>query len=439
MFGEKELHRSRCLRLVVTGATGYIGSYFINLASNHGHEIIAASRKKPSSCVSSWLPFDLASDRSILLPLGTAAVVHLAANTTPTDELDEESEVVAAQRLMKSAQDVGARFIFVSSQTAQADAPTAYGRIKWRIEQNVLSAGGWIVRPGQVYGGELRGLFGVLVNTVHRFPMLPAFVPSPKIQPIHVDDLTQGLMCITEGLDLPSGVYCLAASKPISFSRFLASIAQSRLRCKCLWVPVPIAIINAIMTALSKAQRTRLGLDRLQSLFNLPVMETQTDLNRLGLQLRPINSGMHPSGSARRRGLLREGWALLSFVLKAAPSSTLLRRYTRGIEQLRDGQSLGLKSTVLANPMLLSLFRASDWPDMNSGKEFTWRLDAATVLAEATQSGAHKFLGLGYEGGRLRCFLSMSTACACELFWRTLRVPMYPFIQLTLRHEKVVL
>ena len=112
------------MKIVFTGATGYIGSSLTSLALNHGHEVIIASRCKPHLELP-WLSFDLLSGRSVLLPAGTNAVVHLAANTTHTNSLDEEREVLAATKLIRAAQKLGARFIFVSSQTARADAPTA--------------------------------------------------------------------------------------------------------------------------------------------------------------------------------------------------------------------------------------------------------------------------------------------------------------------------
>lgn len=424
------------MKVMVTGATGYIGTRLTTLASTRGHDVILASRERPSSFAASWLPFDLSSDNSVALPAGTNAVVHLAANTTHTSCLSEEGEVVAARKLIKSAQEAGAKFLFVSSQTARADAPTAYGRIKWRIEQEVLSAGGWVVRPGQVYGGELCGLFGMLVKTVQQLPMLPAFVPAPKIQPIHIDDLAEGLLSIVEHADLPSGIFCLGAPESISFSTFLAEIAKSRLRCWRGCVPVPVAVINAFYFVLGESLRTRLGLERLRSLFDLPVMATKSDLNQLGLVLRPLRSGMHPSGNDRRRCLLREGRALLSYVLKEQPGSAILRRYHRAVEQLRGAQTLGLPNFFLNYPIFMSLLDESVWINKSIADEFLWRLDAATVLAEATPSGAYRFLGIGREHGMLSSLLSITNAVVCEVFWRILRALSFPLIRFTLRRSK---
>ena len=169
------------IKIVITGATGYIGTRLSVLATRHGYDVVGASRQQPASCIATWLHFDLASNEAVVLPVGTNVVLHLAANTVATNPLDNDVDVAAAKGLIKSAQKAGARFIFVSSQTAREDAPTPYGRNKWRIEQAVLVAGGCVVRPGQVYGGDLRGLYGTLVKAVQKLPLLPAFIPSPKV------------------------------------------------------------------------------------------------------------------------------------------------------------------------------------------------------------------------------------------------------------------
>ena len=424
------------MKIVVTGVTGYIGTRLTSLVLKCGHDIVMASRRRPLSFAESWLPFNLSSDIIVALPSGTDAVVHLAANIAHTNCLEEECEVDAAKKLIKSAKEIGAKFIFVSSQTARADAPTAYGRTKWRIEQEVLLAGGWVVRPGQVYGGEIRGLFGTLVNIVLRLPLLPAFVPAPKVQPIHVDDLAEGLLRITERGDVPSGVYCLAAPESVSFSRFLGEIARSRLRCRRGFVPVPVVVIDAFSLALGASLRTKLGLERLSSLFDLPVMPTTSDLEQLGLALRPLHSGMQPSGSDRRRCVLLEGRALFTYVSKEPPGSAVLRRYVRAIESLRSGCPLGLPHAIMKYPILMSLIDKAVWADKSVGTEFSWRLDAVTVLAEATPSGASSFLGLGREHGVLSSLLSMANAVVCEVFWRILRIICLPLTRLTLAHTR---
>ena len=416
------------MKIAVTGANGYIGQCFLKLASGSENEIVAFSRVRPERNCTNWFFYDLIVDTPPVLPSDIDVVLHLATSKSPDNLQITEQELLAADLLIEASKKVGAKFIFVSSQTARLDAPTLYGRTKWHIEQKVLSAGCWVVRPGQVYGGELRGLFGTLVETVKRLPILPAFIPTPKIQPIHVIDLARGLLHIVEHNDVCSGVYCLAAPVPVKFSIFLGEIAKSRLRCCRIFIPVPVMMINALGNSL----RTKLGLERLRSLFDLPIIDTTADLKRLGLVLRPLGSGMHSSGDNRRRYLLKEGLALLTYVLKVRPNYALLIRYVRAVENLRVGRALDLPAFFLAHPALLSLLDESSWIDKALGSEFTWRLDAATMIAEVTPLGSSRYLGLGCRQGLLMSLALMTTAVINEIFWRILRMITLPIIRLSL-------
>jgi len=420
------------MKIAVTGVTGYIGICFAKWAISEGHEIVALSRRRPELVVCDWIPYELSSKQPLALPIDTDAVLHLAMSKSPIDQQDGAQEVLAAELLIEAAKKASAKFIFVSSQTARPDAPTAYGRIKWRIEQDVLSAGGWVVRPGQVYGGMFRGLFGELVKLVQRLPVLPAFMPAPKVQPIHVDDLAAGLLRIAECADIRPGVLCLASPEPVSFTAFLHTIARSRLRLRRCFLPVPALIISTGIRLLGEPFRTRMGLERLRSLFDLPVMNTASDLQRLGLQLRPLPSGMHPAGSARRRHLLVEGHALLSYVLRAQPGNAMLGRYVRAIEKLRGGGILVLPKSFVWWSALLALIDRGNCTETTWGKEFRWRLDAATVLAEASPLGARLFLGMGKHYGFMGSLFGMARAIAFEASWRVLSMLFIPITRIAL-------
>jgi len=420
------------MKIAVTGVTGYIGICFAKWAISEGHEIVALSRRCPELIICDWIPYELSSKQAPTLPIDTDTVLHLATSKSPNDHGDCAPEVLAAELLIEAAKKVSARFIFVSSQTARPDAPTEYGRIKWRIEKDVLSARGWVVRPGQVYGGTPRGLFGELVKLVQRLPVLPAFMPAPKVQPIHVDDLAAGLLRIAERTDIRPGILCLASPEAVSFTAFLHAIGRNRLRlCRC-FLPVPALIISTAIWLVGEPLRTRTGLERLRSLFDLPVMDTAPDLQRLGLQLRPLSSGMHPAGSARRRHLLVEGHALLSYVLRAQPGNSMLGRYVRAIEKLRGGGVLALPKPFVWLPVLLALVDRGIGTETTWEKEFLWRLDAATALAEASPLGARLFIGVGERCGFMSSLFGIARAIAFEASWRILSMVFVPITRIAL-------
>lgn len=413
------------MKIAVTGATGYIGARFVAMASAAGHHVVALSRRRPASVECYWIPYELSAHDAPLLPGDTAVVLHLAASTSPCEELDSSREIAAARLLINAAERVGAKFVFVSSQTACPDAVTPYGQIKWHIEQLVTEAGGLVVRPGQVYGGRPAGLFGKLLGLVRRFPVLPAFIPPPLVQPIHIDDLASGLLKAATTIEAGSAVLCLASPAPLSFTEFLRQMAQYRLRLRRLFVPVPTGLILVGARVLNGIN----GIRQLRSLLELPVMETRDSLQLLDLQLRPLASGMNRSGDDCRRRLLIEGRTFLCYLLRVAPDQALLRRYVRAIRTLRGGGALDMPVIFVRFPALLALADAGTSPETAWQKEFLWRLDAATVLAEATTEGARRFLGLGTAHGFIGSIADISRAVASETVWRVVGLLAAPLIR----------
>jgi hypothetical protein len=241
--------------------------------------------------------------------------------------------------------------------------------------------------------------YSILVGLVNRLPAIPAFLPPPMTQPIHVNGLAEGLFRIVHRSDLQSGIFSLAEPEPVSFSTFRRAIARSQLYGLRIRVPVPVVAIKLLAFAIGSSLRERSGLDCRNSLFDLPLLITSPDLQRLGLSLRPLQSGIHRLGRNRRRLLLPEGLAPLAYVLKEQPRHVRLRRYMCAIEKLPLGDLLGLPTGFLRCPALLSLAEESSWVDKAAAKEFSWPLDATTLLAAADPLGATRFLGLGRPAG----------------------------------------
>lgn len=408
------------MKLLVTGASGYIGQRLVRHASEAGHEVVSASRVRPAPA-GNWVPFDFATATQFTLPAGVDAVVHLAADTSPGGG-DGDRELAAAIRLASEAQRTGARLVFVSSQTARADAPTRYGRTKFRIEQAMLERGGVVVRPGQVYGGAERGLFGTLVILVRRLPILPAFVPSPRLQPVHVDDLADALLRIAANRASPLATFFIGSVTPVTFTGFLRAVAHGRIRIRRAWLPVPSVVVRMAHAVLG----SRFGLDRLASLFALPAMETKPSLTALGIELRPLDAGMERSGRNRRRVLLREARTLFAYVLRRAPSDSAARRYVRCIERLRATRPLELPAFVHRWPGSLALFDRRDHVD----DEVAWRLDAAVALGEAGIAGCGRFLHQANGGGPLGAGARIAWAVMLEATWRVLRFLAAPLLRL---------
>ncbi|MDH1147168.1 sugar nucleotide-binding protein [Pseudomonas mosselii] len=409
------------MKIAVTGATGYIGQQLVKAALNDGVEVLALSRRPLAGAGLTWQQFDLNDSDSISLPDGTTAIFHLAADTGK-QSVSEHIEAMAASRLVSAAEKVGAIVVFVSSQTAREDAPTAYGRTKWLIERRILDAGGLVVRPGQVYGGAERGLFGVLCGLVRRLPVLPAFIPEPQVQPVHVNDLARALLNFRSFS--PASIICIAAPKSVGFTAFLRAIARGRTRRYPLTLPVPTLLLTLGSKLVGATLSEKLGLSRLESLFALRPMETESDLGALGFELRSMATGMARSGQGRRE-LLREGRSVLAYVLRAQPEIAMVRRYARVIETLRSGQSIELPEYMLRMPSALALLDGFGGGRDNFKRELDWRLGVALMLTEATPQGGDRYLA---SNGPVSALLRISRAAFSELFKRILQLGLWPVL-----------
>ena len=416
------------MKIAITGANGFIGSALSSQAIRAKCNVLALTRTPPVEANSSWQRYDIADGANLKLPDDVQVVVHLAA-TTKSSNFDIKREIWAARKLISASSSVGAKFIFVSSQVARFDAPTLYGRCKWQIEQDVLAAGGEIIRPGMVYGGAALGLFSILVGVVKRSPLLPKFIPEPLIQTIHVDDLSQCILKIAQSKNNAAKIFHLAENNPIKFSDYLNEIAKTRVRTFRLFIPVPINLFRFIYKNINILSHHNFGLERLESLFDLPLMRTKTDLESVGIQLRPLSSGMHRSGSVDKRLILIEGYAVLSYILRCDPTSSLVREYCRAIFLLRSGKPLCLSKIFIKWPILLSIVEKNCFADSAFVNEFDQRLNIATPLAEFTISGAKNFLELKPSFGVIGALWNIVIFLFLGLLWRILGAVLSPLVR----------
>ncbi|MDD1771697.1 MAG: NAD-dependent epimerase/dehydratase family protein [Methanomassiliicoccales archaeon] len=263
------------MKVLVTGATGFLGGYLLEEMVKSGHAPVCAYRAGSDTKLidALGLPkvhFDLTDAASLREAVkGVDAVVHLAAYYTFTGrkELYELINVQGTRHLMDACKKENVRrFIYCSSTEAMGpvsrppadeDAPLSpqyeYGRSKVRAEELLRASGlDWtIIRPSGIYGP--RNVDDVSYHFITSFQGFASkfIIGTGKnyIQFVHASDVARAFVLT---LDAPVSIgrtYIISQARPYTYEevyRVLAEIygrPEPRLRlgkglAKALMVPI---------------------------------------------------------------------------------------------------------------------------------------------------------------------------------------------------------
>lgn len=268
------------MKVLVTGASGFVGKALCRELAAVGHEVMQASRQasgEPSGCVIARI--DGRTDWGKCL-LGCEAVVHLAARVhvmrdTSVDPLGEfrRINVEGTLNLARQAAASGVRrFVFISSIKVNGEGgdrpysepdPAApqddYSRSKWEAEQGLREIAKQtgmevvILRPPLVYGPGVGANFRRLMEVVARGLPLPFGSIKNRRSLLYLGNLVDAIrVCLTHP-KAANNTYLLSDGEDVSTSELIRRLAQAMDRPARL-LPVPPAWFDFAGRLLGKQQ-----------------------------------------------------------------------------------------------------------------------------------------------------------------------------------------
>lgn len=263
-------------RILVTGATGFIGRRLVAQLATRGRPVRAATRRADAALAAGVEEvrvgeLDAATDWSAALR-DVDAVVHLAGLAHVVDASDAQSlaryreiNALGTAQLARAAAAAGVRrFVFMSSARAHGSrtegapfvesAPLAagdpYGRSKAEAEgalQDIAAGTGLEVvrlRPPLVVGQLERDNFARLARLVRRGLPLPLGAVRNRRSVVYVGNLVD---VIERAVDHPAAAgraFLVADGAPLSTPALVRAIARAMGRSARL-VPVPLPLLRA--------------------------------------------------------------------------------------------------------------------------------------------------------------------------------------------------
>lgn len=224
-------------RILVTGASGFIGRALVPALAQGGHEVRAPGRAETGDIGGrpDWRP----------LLEGCDGVVHLAglAHARHGEAALWRVNVEATAHLAEQAARAGVRrFLLMSSVKAaidriarpltEADAPapeTAYGRSKLAAEATVLQHEGLrpvILRPPLVYGAEAQANFAALLRLADTALPLPFAGLGNHRSLIARESLVEAACAVMARPLTPGEIYYVADRPALSTGSMIRALRQ---------------------------------------------------------------------------------------------------------------------------------------------------------------------------------------------------------------------
>ena len=224
------------MKVLVTGASGFIGRALGRYLVGAGHEVLALVRRSNEAGIpaeAERVIGDLLDPPSLdRAAEGMAGVVHLACATGVARESVARAVNVDGTRwLLEAARRGGARrFVFVSSVSARRKRMGPYGRTKREGEALVAATAlEWVIlRPSFVYGPGEDGLFARLARSLRSLPVFPVVGDGRiELDPLDVTDLCQVIeRCLTREGPVRQ-TYDVLGPERVTFEGLLARIAAA--------------------------------------------------------------------------------------------------------------------------------------------------------------------------------------------------------------------
>jgi nucleoside-diphosphate-sugar epimerase len=179
------------MKILVIGVTGYIGSHVAEAFSAAGHQVSALLRPggRPAPALYEPVVGDLLDPPSLTsAAAGFDLVVHAGAPIGDADLPGVEALVAAGSPLLHTT---GAAVL--GSGPMDEDSPPdphPVAASRPEIERRVTAAGGWVIRPGMVYGNGGGLVHGLLAEkAAARGVGVYIGPPGTRWPVVHVEDL----------------------------------------------------------------------------------------------------------------------------------------------------------------------------------------------------------------------------------------------------------
>jgi nucleoside-diphosphate-sugar epimerase len=258
-------------KVLVTGATGFVGSHLVEALLRRGDRVRALARSPAKAealgfTAVEWIRGDLDHQASLHSAVRDVEVIYHVAGLVA---VASEAQGMAVNRdgtgrLLEAARDTGARFVFISSLAAggpsspgrpvtgtEAPRPvTAYGRSKLAAEALVRNSPlPWtIIRPPAVYGPRDLEMLRIF-RAVSRYGVAPVFgAGDQELSLVFGPDLAEAIALAGQTPAGAGQIYCPAHPEVVTATGLVQAVGSAAGRTVRV-IRIPVALGRLVLLA----------------------------------------------------------------------------------------------------------------------------------------------------------------------------------------------
>lgn len=299
------------MRILLTGASGFIGSHLVLALRARGHEVLEVRRSARDGARNIEVDFTRATQSSDWVAKLDAVDCVINAVGILREHGTQSFERIHSQApraLFEACAQAGVKRVIQISALGADHGASGYFRSKHLADEALRRSNlNWtIVQPSLVFGpgGTSARLFSLLAS----LPLIP--LPgrgAQRVQPIHIDDAVDAIVAALEDASTYRECIALVGAQSISLKEFLAQLRASLGMRPTIFLPMPMWLMRVSASIAQLHPRSLLDRETLSMLEAGNSAEPDRTVTLLGRSPRDAHTFIEP----RHRSTLAQSAKLI--------------------------------------------------------------------------------------------------------------------------------
>jgi uncharacterized protein YbjT (DUF2867 family) len=311
------------MKILLTGATGYVGGVLLGELQRQGH-VVRCLARRPEKLAGRTGPAievvtgDAADPDDLARACSGVDVAYWLVHSMEGGVDFERADRLAAERFAAAAKAAGVkRVVYLGGLGADDDRLSAHLRSRHEVGAILRAGGGDVVEfRASIIVGAGSFSFDLVRTLVERLPVMicPAWLATPT-QPIAIGDVVAYLAA---AIGLPPGpprIFEIGGPDRVSYGAIMQEYSRQR-GLRRLMIPVPVLTprLSSLWLKLVTPRYSKVGRKLIDGLKNPTVVTSDAALREFAIRPRDLRSAVHDAITGEDSAFAGKRWADLADV-----------------------------------------------------------------------------------------------------------------------------